>query len=137
MLSVHYKSASRDIVSEIFDGDVVVLDLSCGKYFSFTDSGSVVWQALSVGVQPDALLGKGNLPEADMQAFLRKLIDHNLLAVDEDGSAEPPSAELLSRLADAKEALDVVVFDDLADLFLADPIHDVEEERGWPMVRAN
>ena len=34
-----------------------------------------------------------------------------------------------------QEKPEVAVFDDLADLFKADPIHDVEENAGWPLVR--
>lgn len=136
MLTAHYRIASRDIVSETFDGDVVVLDLSCGKYFSFTDSGSMLWQAFSAGVRPETLVSEAaGLAAPVLQAFLRKLLDNGLLAV---GPATDATADgWAARLAQAAEAPDVVVFDDLADLFLADPIHDVEEERGWPMVRAN
>lgn len=31
---------------------------------------------------------------------------------------------------------EIEVFDDLAQLILADPIHDVDAEAGWPMRRA-
>jgi len=35
----------------------------------------------------------------------------------------------------AYERPDVQVFDDLADLILLDPVHDVNEQFGWPVVR--
>ena len=31
----------------------------------------------------------------------------------------------------------IEVFDDLAELILADPIHDVDEQAGWPSPRPN
>jgi hypothetical protein len=43
--------------------------------------------------------------------------------------------ELLEKIRSAKEKPDLFVFDDLADLFKADPIHDVEEPAGWPVVK--
>ena len=52
-----YAVASRDIVFESFDGEAVVLNLANGKYFGFSDSGSRVWQALSSGVNTEALIG--------------------------------------------------------------------------------
>ncbi|RVB09604.1 PqqD family protein, partial [Mesorhizobium sp. M7A.F.Ca.CA.004.05.1.1] len=45
-----YAIASKDIVFESFDGEAVVLDLTTGKYFGFSDSGSRLWDALSSGV---------------------------------------------------------------------------------------
>ena len=53
-----YAVASKDIVFESFDGEAVVLDLSTGKYFGFSDSGSRIWQALSSGISTQALVGE-------------------------------------------------------------------------------
>ncbi len=136
MLTSRYKVAGSDVVSEAFDGDIVVLDLGSGRYFSFSDSGSVLWEAISVGVAPSLLL----VPEAvysaaDVEAFLRKLIDHRLLAAQSEPTDATVAPEATARLSAAKEKPDVFVFDDLADLFIADPIHDVEEETGWPVVK--
>jgi hypothetical protein len=38
-------------------------------------------------------------------------------------------------LAAAKEPLNVSIHDDLADLIIVDPIHEVEEPLGWPAVK--
>jgi hypothetical protein len=35
-------------------------------------------------------------------------------------------------MAAAGMTFDLAVFDDLADLLIADPVHDVDEEAGWP-----
>src|ERR1700754_75913 len=123
MLSGRYEVASRDIVSETFDGDVVVLDLSCGKYFSFTDAGCGLWEALAAGVPPASLVSaEANFSAAGLESFVQKLVDHNLLVVAADSPDVPASDDVLRKLASAKELPDVFVFDDLADLFLADPI---------------
>jgi hypothetical protein len=137
ILSKHYAAASRDIVSESFDGDFVVLDLSCGKYFSFSDSGNVLWEAISSGVAPQSLLraAAGPTSHADLEAFVGKLIEYGLIAERSNGIPPEATEELLSRLALSSEKPDLSVFDDLADLFLADPIHDVEEEAGWPAMK--
>lgn len=136
MLASRYMVAGRDVVSEAFDGDIVVLDLNSGRYFSFSDSGCVLWEALSAGAAPKSLL----IPEAvysadDIEAFLVKLVDHRLLAVNPEPADWTAVPETMARLSAASEKPDVFVFDDLADLFIADPIHDVEEEAGWPMVK--
>ena len=133
VLSVRYGVTDDDIVSESFDGEIVVLDLSCGKYFSFTDAGSAAWEAITSGVEPAALGANGALH--DLEAFVRKLLGNRLIVAQPNLPLREPRAELMERLAAAKEKPDFSIFDDLADLFLADPIHDVEPEAGWPEVR--
>jgi hypothetical protein len=136
VLANAYKIAGSDIVSESFDGDIVVLDLKSGKYFGFTDAGSGIWEALAAGVAPEILLSaEAGCSRADFELFLEKLLDHQLLAVREDATAHSTPDELLEKIRSAKEKPDLFVFDDLADLFKADPIHDVEEPAGWPVVK--
>lgn len=136
MLAARYMVSGKDIVSEAFDGDIVVLDLNSGKYFSFTDAGCGLWEALSAGAQPQSLVA----PEAgrtteNLEGFLQKLLDHRLLSVRSEPIDFSPSAELMQKISAAQEQPDIFVFDDLADLFLADPIHDVEEPAGWPVIK--
>jgi hypothetical protein len=134
MLGKQYTVFNRDIVSENFDGDIVVLDLSCGKYFSFTDCGCVLWEAVTAGTRPQALLG-GTLTADKMEGFVSKLIANKLIAVRTEPVPALPVDAVAEKLLACKEPPDLFVFDDLADLFLADPIHDVEESAGWPVVR--
>lgn len=133
-----YAVASKDIVFESFDGEAVVLDLSNGKYFGFSDSGSRIWQALSSGVAAQALVGAkagaATIGLADLDSFIARLLDFGLLAAAET-PAQPLSGDLLAELAATSEPLRVDVHDDLADLIIVDPIHEVEEPLGWPAVK--
>lgn len=136
VLDPQYEVAGRDVVSENFDGDVVVLDLNSGKYFSFTDTGCGLWEAISAGVRPQTLVGaSANYSAAGLESFVQKLLDHRLIRVAEGGAERQAAPELIDRIRDARELPDVSVFEDLADLFLADPIHDVEEPAGWPVIK--
>jgi len=135
MLTSRYAVAGRGVVSEAFDGDIVVLDLDSGRYFSFTDSGCALWEGLVEGVAPEALLHDGaRYTTEDIECFVAKLVEYKLLvAVAEPANTVAPAA-MVEKLAQAREMPEVTVFDDLADLFLADPIHDVDEQAGWPVV---
>lgn len=132
--SATYGLASDEIVSESFDGDIVVLDLASGKYFSFSDSGCTIWEALIAGL-PVAAIRAGNPSFGDMgfDGFLATLLEHALLAPVDAGPEPSRAAELLARLGVATGRPEIFVFDDLADLFKADPIHDVAEPAGWPV----
>lgn len=133
MLISRYAVAGRGVVSEAFDGDVVVLDLDSGRYFSFTDSGCALWEGLVEGIAPEALLPDGAIYTNDeVQNFLRELVDYRLLVAVDEPAIAAVSAAIAEKLSRAKEKPAITVFDDLADLFLVDPIHDVQEEAGWP-----
>ncbi|BCJ92207.1 hypothetical protein IZ6_29420 [Terrihabitans soli] len=134
---MRYQRASRDIIAEAFDGESIVLDLSCGKYFSFSDSGNSLWEALSQGADTDSIsaaCAKAPWGSA-LGGFVEDLVANKLL-MQAEGPGIELSPELAARLMAAVEAPAVSVFDDMADLFLADPIHDVEEEAGWPVKKA-
>lgn len=134
-----YAVASKDIVFESFDGEAVVLDLSTGNYFGFSDSGSRVWQALSSGVAAQALVGQSaggaTISMAELEGFIAQLLEFRLLAPLPDTAAQPISGALLAELAQTSEPVKVEVHNDLADLILVDPIHEVEEPQGWPVVK--
>lgn len=134
-----YAIASKDIVFESFDGEAVVLDLTTGKYFGFSDSGSRLWDALSSGVPAaelaGAVTGAGPLSGADIDGFVSQLLEFGLLAAVADAPAQPLSGALLAQLADTTEPLKVDIHDDLADLIVVDPIHEVEEPLGWPALK--
>lgn len=134
-----YAIASKDIVFESFDGEAVVLDLATGKYFGFTDTGSCLWEALSSGVSPANLIGattgSGQVSAADLDGFVARLLEFGLLTPAAGRAAQPLSQALIDQLANAAEPAQVDIHDDLADLILVDPIHEVEEPQGWPAVK--
>lgn len=134
-----YSVASKDIVYESFDGDSVVLDLATGKYFGFSDSGSCVWEALSASVPVSTLSGMSMRGAAiaaeDLDAFIARLVEFGLLTATADATGASIAAGLATRLSSATEPLKVDVFDELADLVMVDPIHDVDAPVGWPAVK--
>ncbi|CCV09899.1 PqqD family peptide modification chaperone [Mesorhizobium sp. STM 4661] len=139
MQQLVYAVASKDIVFESFDGEAVVLDLSTGKYFGFSDSGSRIWEALSSGVAAHALVGQtaggATIRLAELDGFISQLLEFGLLTPAADASAQPISGAFLAELAGTREPLKVDIHDDLADLIVVDPIHEVEEPLGWPAVK--
>ena len=118
-MTQHYTIAGPDIVHEDFDGDLVVLNLQTGQYFGLNKAGAALWRGLAEGQDPDIMAGKAG------SDFAATLVGHGLLVAREGAgvSSTPLSLE---------EAPVVEVFNDLSDLIMADPIHDVDEDAGWP-----
>ncbi|HUZ71431.1 MAG TPA: PqqD family protein [Stellaceae bacterium] len=130
------------VVSEIIDGEAVIMNLKSGNYYSTAQVGSMVWGWIEQGRTRGQLLALlkasfGTVPDDFAQAvdtFIDDLIAQELVREEltdhavplSDGDALPPlngthgfSAPVLN------------VYSDMKDLLLLDPIHDVDEI-GWP-----
>lgn len=105
------------IISERLDGEVIVLDVESGAYYVLTEGGSVAWNRFvdveSADVDPtDSALG-----------VLSCFVAEGFVTCDIDlGPAADPSSAFTKHV-------------DLADLLLADPIHEVDPS-GWPSLRS-
>jgi hypothetical protein len=135
--SSRYVINAPDVVSEDFNGEMVILNLANGHYFSLHGIASKIWTSLGEGHGPDAILasiaaGQPKLVESS-SAFFERLAELALIVPREDDAAKPTTSLDQTWSADAP---DIEVFEDLAELIAADPIHDVDEQAGWPTPRA-
>jgi hypothetical protein len=139
MFRTSYCLNAPHIVSEEFDDEYVVLNLAVGTYYSFQGSGNLLWKALVTGARPDAILeaiGAGGNPDADAcRAFLQRVIELELVRATGGADAAELPRDLGRSLASIDTRPVVEVFDDLADFLLADPIHDADVEKGWPVAK--
>ena len=136
--------AAPEVVAEEFSQEIVVLNLSSGKYFGLEGLAADLWRDLANGFAPASLIALA--PAADTKfsdgvtAFVAAVIAEKLLrprsgAQGGEGPHGDPVSAAALRAGGQAPAL--TGFDDMADLILADPIHDVEEEVGWPVIKRN
>jgi hypothetical protein len=124
---------SRDVVAEDFEGEFVVLDLASGRYYSLAGGTAVIWRGLIGGHSLDTLfsgLAADDARRAAALAATEAMLGHKLIVAN-DGPASG-SPDIAIEFAATSGPYDIEVFDDLADLLVADPIHDVDPEAGWP-----
>ncbi|MEO6394319.1 MAG: PqqD family protein [Devosia sp.] len=133
-LTDRFVPRSEDVASEGFDGEFVVLDLKSGKYFSLIGGAGVVWRGLMSGHSIKTLcaqLAPADSRRADVARLIETLVGHGLIVVA-SGPAPVPPHDVTVELAGASGTFTIETFDDLADFMLADPIHDVDPDTGWP-----
>ena len=128
------------VVSETIDGEVIVIHLERGSYFSLRDSAAELWELVEQGCAPEAIVAAlssrylgAPADEVAHEAtrFLEELQEEGLV-VDADGTAVA-TPDLGSASADfAPPRLEK--YTDLQDLIMMDPIHEVEP-KGWPAPR--
>ena len=134
--SSQYAINGPDVVAEDFDGQIVILNLANGHYFALSGIASPIWSRLVAGHTPQSILGSIEIARPDLSvgalAFLSRLVELNLVR-PHTGEAGGP----LEPIKDAwpGEIPEIEVFNDLAELIFADPIHDVDERVGWPTPR--
>jgi hypothetical protein len=131
-----FEIAEPDCVAEDFGDEVVVLNSATGVYFSLTDLAAGVWRDLMAGHSVNSLIsGIGGVDKHASQAtldFIRNLEAAGLLRQRSAPVSIASSAKSIALATAGKTRLTIESFDDMKDLILADPIHDVDEEIGWP-----
>lgn len=129
----------QGLVGEEIDGEVVMIDLASGMYYSLRGSSVLVWSRLSAGTSEVGLLdalrtrydADAGVIEAALDELLGKMRQDGLIA---DGGAEEPGTPA-PRVGDRRafQPMEYERFDDMAHIIQLDPIHDVDPDRGWPL----
>lgn len=133
------------VIAQEIDGEVVAIDLHTGNYYSLRDSAAPVWGALeSAAGMPEIIerlaeryeSGADGIEE-DVRRFLDDLIAEELIVPLAEGEDPPPVPEGRNGSSGASRGESprppvLEKFDDMQDLILLDPVHEVAEEQGWP-----
>jgi len=133
-----YAPRSDAIIAEEIDGEVIIVDLDSGSYFSVTGVGVAIWNAIAAGASDVEVLERlaRAFPreaalEADLAGFLDRVVEADLLEWAPAGRAHGAAPLGEAPLPAVYVAPVLATFDDMKDLLLVDPIHDVDES-GWP-----
>jgi len=132
-----YRIRRPEVVSERFEGEAVVVNLRVGRYYALSPLASELWARLEAAPRPEALVAASvdvwsdpAVAERELQSFLDRLVAEELIERVE-GLAGSDMVEPLPPLDDPR--LEFEAFDDLQDLLVLDPIHDLDED-GWPAI---
>jgi hypothetical protein len=129
----------RDVAHESFDDEVILIHFPSGRYFRLDAPGRVGWAAVERGATAADVArtfrASFEVEEAEArsaaESFLSSLEEHGLVAENGPSHAIPPPAPLPPSPRAPFLAPRIEVFTDLQQLFLVDPIHEVDEA-GWP-----
>jgi hypothetical protein len=134
-----YRVDSRKVAHETIDGEVIMIHLVLGNYFSLNGLGADVWELVAEGHAREDMLALLEQrydaePEqiaAAVDELLAKLAEEELVepgpageaAVTPNGQPHPEKQPF--------KAPDLQKYTDMQDFLLVDPIHEVDET-GWP-----
>lgn len=140
MSNVAYHINTPKVVHETIEGEVVIINLDSGAYYSLDQAGAGLWAELERGA------GTADLARyleahytttaaeaaAAVQALVAALEAEDLVRAAGPATAQPAYANH-QRAAFVAPALQKHT--DMQDLLLLDPIHEVDET-GWPSLKA-
>jgi Coenzyme PQQ synthesis protein D (PqqD) len=134
---------SADVLHETIDGEVIVIDLTTGTYYSLRGTAAEVWElvkqspGMSLGELTEALVVRytrnGHNVEGAVVSFVAQLRDEGLVVTDKTatGTTVVPVVEPSAGTAHEFTAPVLDKYTDMQDLVLIDPVHDVSQA-GWP-----
>lgn len=136
-----------NIVHDIIDGEVVIINLDNGNYYSLDGAGADIWQGITEGCSLREITGRllshyagdPQTIEAAVRGLAAELEMEALVVVSEAPSTlpsqrTPPDVKTAERRS-AFHAPTLSRYVDMQDLLLLDPIHDVDEA-GWPHAKS-
>ena len=133
-----YKLNEEKMFYDMADGQAIVINFTTGMYYGTSSLGSAVLDSLLSGAAAEdvckavqALPGCPDDMEAQLDTFIGQLLEKEIIV--------PGDAACAACAIDASALTDGFVltvdeFAEVQDLILADPVHDVDVEQGWPIL---
>jgi len=141
----HRVNAPHVVFETFEDGEATIINLKTGSYFSLDPVGAAMWKEIEAGRTVDEVArsaarryeGRPAEIAEGVSGLVSSLVAHGLIAPADPAAPapgpapadEPPPGARPPFVAPVLEA-----FNNLQDLLLLDPIHEVADA-GWPEVR--
>ena len=115
---MNYKLNETEMFADITDGTAIIINSVTGIYYGMNGYGTSLFENLLAEEM-----------KSHIDVFLKTLVDYHIVIPAEVSSRE---AVLDSEAAVADGFVPVCnEYRDVQELLFADPIHEVEEDKGW------
>jgi hypothetical protein len=141
----NYQVNVPTVATEKLDNEVMVVHLVKGNYYSLTGTGAAIWDLIASGASDAAILsnlvanyaGDAQTIEQRLERFIAELSAEELIVVSDAAAASTATAPAPTTLADRQPfaAPQLEKYTDMQELLLIDPIHEVNDDHGWPKMK--
>ncbi len=141
------------VTHERLDDEVIAINLETGAYYALDGVAADCWTLVAAGQNPDDIVtildarydATADTVRDDVTAFLAALVEQGLGAETDEpassngsgngsGNGDGAAAVTADGVTRAYTVPALTRYDDLDDLLLLDPIHEVDDA-GWPIAR--
>jgi hypothetical protein len=129
------------VISEVIDGETILLNFESGHYYSLNPTASEIWLRIGRGLPVGAVVecvaqrfaGDPATIRTEVESFIQRLEAEQLIrrAVEAAAPSTPAASEAPGNALMAFSSPDFEKFTDMEELLLLDPIHEVGDA-GWP-----
>jgi hypothetical protein len=128
-----------DVAAEVFDGEVIILNLATGVYYSLDQTAGLIWTLLagghSVADTAATLLGRYDVAaeraRADVERVAGDLVGESLIRVAEAPGEPPPLPEPGTRARIPYVAPVLNIYRDMGAMLALDPPMPRLDEIPW------
>jgi hypothetical protein len=155
----HLTVNTTQVVHETIDGETILIHLGSGAYYSLAGCGADIWELLAAGAGVEEVVASTQTRyDADPEQIaqpVRALIDELLAeelildAPSTDPRNAQPGGETTETTTVSPAGVDQSEFatrapfvapvlhkyTDMQQFMLVDPLHDVEQDVGWPHLK--
>jgi hypothetical protein len=133
-----YRVDEPKVISETFPNEIVAINFQSGSYYGMTKAALEIWGLLKQGASEETMVRHlavrydaepAVIAEA-MERFLARLREQELI-VETEAEGYAGGAEYPQDARRPWEPPELSIYEDMQDLLLLDPIHEVDET-GWP-----
>ncbi|MEM6705642.1 MAG: PqqD family protein [Acidobacteriota bacterium] len=139
-MAQRYETNAPSVIFEDFGDETILIHLDTGFYYSLDATGMAVWDLLSSRFTTEEVCSRldddyehaGNEMQEAVETFLGKLLEEGLVRESEQTAADEKPEATVNRQKVRFAAPTLSRFEDMEEMLLLDPVHDVTEQ-GWPM----
>lgn len=139
-MKTRHRVNSPNVIYETIEGEVILIDLKTGTYYSLRKVGAAIWQGIVAGADGEQIAqelrrryqASDEQTNAAVTSLVGELERESLIVDDSEGKpAELPISEDSDGQRLPFEPPSLEKHTDMQDLILIDPVHEVGAE-GWP-----
>lgn len=140
-MKTRHRVNSPNVIFETIEGEVILIDLKTGTYYSLREVGAAIWQGIVAGADSDQIAAdlrrrydasEEQIADA-VENLLRELEREGLIRND-DSAEEATELPIFENGGGPRLAFELATLEkhtDMQDMILLDPVHEVGAE-GWP-----
>jgi Coenzyme PQQ synthesis protein D (PqqD) len=140
-MTMRHRVNSPNVIHETIEGEVVLIDLKTGTYYSLRGVGAAIWQGIVAGADGERIAAElrrrydasEEQTAAAVQGLIGELERESLIRIH-DGEHEAAELPVFENGAGPHAPFETPSLEkhtDMQDLILLDPVHEVGAE-GWP-----
>lgn len=143
LMTVRFGVNSPNVIGETIQGEVIIIHMETGSYYSLRGAGAEIWTAIESESTHDEIVemlaGRHEGSRGEIESALAQLLaelrgEELVVAVNGERKGSVAAAMPAPPAKDNREpfvAPKLEKFTDMQDLILLDPVHQVDA-RGWP-----